>query len=281
LKKEFIRKQAIKIRKTCKSYAMIQDFLERKYDVVISRKTLKRWWKRYKEGWDFVDKSRRPHTIYKKFDWRTKKKVLDLRKKTYWQASKIKQVLIKENIFISESSIKNLIRQFRLSRGSPMEGKRLKWVRWQRKHPNSLWQIDATEEKDMTWTIAVIDDCSRYAFAITNVESFSTESVIRVLERCINSHGKPREILTDNGSQFQKQFDKWCETQKIKHIRTGISRPTTTGKVERFFGTYKRELPYCHNNPEYFRYRYNFIRPHLSLDYKTPAETYFDFAKLF
>ena len=63
LRKEFIRKQAIKLRKTCKSYARIQGFLERKYHVLVSRKTLKRWWKKYQDGWNLKDKSRKPHRL--------------------------------------------------------------------------------------------------------------------------------------------------------------------------------------------------------------------------
>ncbi|MBI5798151.1 IS481 family transposase, partial [Candidatus Woesearchaeota archaeon] len=36
-------------------------------------------------------------------------------------------------------------------------------------------------------------------------------------------HGKPREILTDNGSEFggtgkgKNQFDKWCKRRGIEH----------------------------------------------------------------
>ena len=57
-----------------------------------------------------------------------------------------------------------------------------------------------------------------------------------LLEACIRMHGKPREILTDNGHEFggtwkDSQFDKWCEQQGIIHIRTSIHKPTTLGKM--------------------------------------------------
>jgi transposase InsO family protein len=38
----------------------------------------------------------------------------------------------------------------------------------------------------------------------------------------------------------------------------------------------QRELPYCNNDFELFRYRYNHIRPHMSLNGRRPAEKYFD-----
>ena len=63
---------------------------------------------------------------------------------------------------------------------------------------------------------------------------------------------------------------------KIKNVRFHCHKPTTMGKVERFHQTVTQELPYCNGDYELFRYRYNHIRPHMSLHYKTPAEVYFD-----
>ena len=63
--------------------------------------------------------------------------------------------------------------------------------------------------------------------------------------------------------------------KRIKHIRSRVHKPTTAGKVERFHQTVQNELPYCNNDFEMFRYRYNHIRPHGSLHMKTPAEVYF------
>ena len=115
----------------------------------------------------------------------------------------------------------------------------------------------------------------------------TTENVLSALENCIEKHGRPKQILTDNGSEFggngkgDNEFDRWCKMQGIKHIRSAIHKPTTTGKVEKFHDTMNRELPYCNRDYEKFRLQYNHIRPHRSLFGKTPAEIYFDFAKIF
>ena len=106
-----------------------------------------------------------------------------------------------------------------------------------------------------------------------------------ILDELGRVHGYPREILTDNGNVFglrskHSKFDRWCRRREIKHIRTAIHSPTTTGKIERFFKTLASELKFCINHQE-FRMRYNHIRPHTSLGKKSPASVYFAFHKLF
>lgn len=287
MRKEFIRKQTIKVRKTCKSYAKIQRFLKRKYNVNISRRTLKRWWKKYQSGWNLKDQSRKPKTTHYKFEQEEIQKVIDLRNKTGYSSYQLKIKLEEKGVFMSESTIKNIIKTCGLSRGNKIEGKRFKWVRFERKHPDSMWQLDGTQLDDGTWILLIEDDCSRYCLAIRLFEHMTTKNVIEALEQCIKMHGKPREILTDNGSEFggngenENEFDKWCQKQGIIHIRSGVHKPTIVGKISRIQFTIQYELPYCFNDYEYFRYRYNHERPHRSLDGKTPAEVYFAFHKLF
>lgn len=287
MRKEFIRKQAIKVRKTCKSYAMIQNFLERKYPIKVSRKTLKRWWKKHQAGWNFKDKSRRPKEIRPSISKQFEEELVKLRKKTGYSAYQLHIKLEQKNIIISESSIKRMIKKHGLSRGSKTEGKKQSYVRWQREHPNTLWQLDGTELDDRTWRLPIIDDCSRYCLGIFFYKTMTIRNVIEALEQCIRMHGKPRQILTDNGSEFggngegDNEFDRWCQRQGIHHIRSGIHKPTTVGKVEKIHDTVNKELPYCYNDSEYFRYRYNHERPHKSLFGETPAKVYFAFHKLF
>jgi transposase InsO family protein len=161
-------------------------------------------------------------------------------------------------------------------------------VRWQREHPNSLWQIDHTDEQDNgnCYTLAVADDATRYVLALVKLNSVTTDIVTHILSDLIRIHGKPRQILTDNGSAYggkskHSRFDRWCRRQGIHHIRTRIHSPTTNGKVERVFKTIDEELPYCHNDTERFRMRYNHFRPHSSLNGRSPAQKYHNFATLF
>lgn len=288
MRKDIVRREAIKLKLYKKKWENIQRLLQEKYNYSVSKKTLKRWYKRFNEGnWNFRDLSRKPITIHYKFTQDDIDEVISLRENTGFSSYQMKIKLNKEKgIFISESTIKGIIRNTGLSRGNKMEGKRLKWIRFQREHPNSMWQIDGTEDEFGNWIVPIIDDCSRYCVAIGYFKENTTKNTIRLLEEASEMHGKPREILTDNGQEFggtskDSEFDKWCKKQDILHIRSGIHKPTTVGKVSRIQFTIACELPYCKKDLEYFRYRYNCERPHRSLNGKRPNQVYLAFHKLF
>jgi len=282
MKKEEIRKEFFKLRIKHHSYNQCRKILLAQHGFEFSKRTLQRWTKKLNETeWDLKDKSKRPKRIYYKINERIENKVIFLREKTGWGADKL-QSIIKE---ISETSIKRILNKHKLCK-SVKRRKRLKYIRWQRKHPNSLWQMDVSDQKIKNkYCFAVIDDCSRYCLGLIDLNRVTTQVVTQILDELARVHGYPREILTDNGNVFglrskHSKFDRWCRRRGIKHIRTAIHSPTTTGKIERFFKTLASELKFCRDHHE-FRMRYNHFRPHMSLDKKSPASVYFAFHKLF
>ena len=284
--KALIRREFIKLKLKGFSYTKCRVILRSKYDYDVATRTLKRWIRRLDEGdWDLTDGSRRPHTIHHKITPEIEKEVIELRQLTGWGPAKLFPHL--DHLSISEMSIKRILKEQGLCRPTKSRGKRIKWVRWQRKHPNSLWQIDHTDEQVADcYTLSVLDDCSRYSLALVSMTSVTTRAVIDVLNELIRGHGAPREILTINGSAYgqkskRSKFDRWCRMKRIHHIRTKIHSPTTNGKVERLFRTMDEELPFCAYDLGLFRMRYNYYRPHASLHGKCPAQIYFDFASLF
>ena len=287
MKKEEIRKEFFKLKNSGFSYKKCKSILQAKYDHQVSVRTLKRWIQRLDiGGWDLKDASKRPHLIHYKITPHIEQEVVGLRKKTGWGQQKLHIYL--KHLGISEMSIKRIIKDKCLCRETKTKGKRIKWVRWQRQHPNSLWQIDHTDEQDKfnCYTLSVLDDCSRYSLVLVKLNLVTTNVVTHILDGLIKIHGAPREILTDNGSAYglnssHSKFDRWCRRRGIKHIRTKIHSPTTNGKVERLFKTMDEEMEFCNNDFEKFRMRYNHFRPHSSLGNKTPADVYFDFARLF
>ena len=60
----------------------------------------------------------------------------------------------------------------------------------------------------------------------------TTQHVTEFLKELFKELGKPRRILTDNGSQFRKTFDKWCRRKKVVHVKSSVRHPQTMGKVE-------------------------------------------------
>ena len=287
MKKEDVRKEFFKLRIKGFSYEKCKLILSSRLDYRVTVRTLKRWNRRLNEGiWDLTDYSRKPKTIHTKITPVVEKEVISLRKRTGWGQEKLHVYL--GHLSISESTIKRILKRNNLCRETSTKGKRVKWVRWERRHPNSLWQIDYTDEQDKLncYTLSVIDDCSRYSLALVKLNTVTTNNIIHVLESLTKIHGRPREILTDNGAAFglkskHSKFDIWCRRRGIKHIRTKVHSPTTNGKVERLFKTIDEELDFCNNDIELFRYRYNHHRPHRSLRGKCPAEIYFAFYKLF
>ena len=280
MKKEDVRREFFKLKQSGFPYAKCKVLLASQFDYQVSIRTLKRWIERLDgESWDLRDKSRRPHMICQKVTPALIAQVCMLREKTGWGQDKIKQHC---SLPISATTIKRIIKAQGLTRKVKLRGQRVKWVRWQRAHPNSLWQIDHSDEQDAQghWTLSVLDDCSRYSLALVKLKSVTTNVVTQILDKLIKIHGKPREILSDNGSAYggtskHSKFDRWCRKHDIKHIRSSVHSPQTCGKVERLFQTIDNERPCCNNDQELFRLRYNHYRPHSSLGGQTPAKIYF------
>lgn len=268
MKKELIRREFFKLRIKGHSYPQCKKILKAKYNYEATIRTLQRWNKRLGEcNWDLKDKSKRPKTIHYKVNAETEERVISLRRNTGWGENKIADF-----VDVGHTTINKILNKHNLCKESKIKNKRTKYIRWQRKHPNSLWQIDHSDQKIKgKWCLSVIDDCSRYSLALLPLNRVTTSVVTKILDDLIKFHGKPREILTDNGSAYglnskNSKFDRWCRRRGIKHIRTAVHSPQTAGKVERLFQTIKEEMDICNNDLELFRLRYNHYRPHTSLE---------------
>lgn len=283
MKKELIRKEYFKLRIKGHSQNQCKKILFAKFDYEVTKRTLQRWTKKLNEdNWDLKDKSRKPKTIHKKISEETEEKIILIKKKTGWGAEKIETV-----VDLSHTSINKILKKYKLTEPTKRKNKRIKYIRWQRKTPNSLWQIDHSQHKIKNkWVVSVIDDCSRKSLAFVPVNNVTTDVVIKIIDELIKTYGKPKQILTDNGSAYglkskHSRFDRKLRLKGIQHIRGTVHSPTTQGKVERLFQTFKREFKFCNEDSELWRMRYNHFRPHTSLNNKTPDEVYEDFSLLF
>jgi transposase InsO family protein len=128
-----------------------------------------------------------------------------------------------------------------------------------------------------------IDDHARVAYC----ELYRDErglSAARFLARLVGYYRrlgiKVARLLTDNGSAYRsKGFARACRRLGIKHSFTRPRRPQTNGKAERFIQTALREWAYIPRYADYrdrakallpWLHRYNWHRPHASLDYRPP-----------
>lgn len=282
MKKEEIRKEYFKLRIRGHTNNQCRIILKAKYGHEVTIRTLRRWTHRINNTeWDLVDNSKRPRTIHTKITSEIERKVLKIRSKTGWGERRIA-----ERVKIGHWSVNKILNEHNLTQPAKRRKKRNNYVRFEREHPNTMWQIDHSDQKVKDkWLISIIDDHSRYSIGLFAVNRVTTEVVTKLLDDLIKVHGKPQQILSDNGSAYglkskHSKFDRWCNRRGIHHIRSSVHSPTTCGKVERLFQTIKRELPFCKDIND-FRMRYNHLRTHGSLENKTPAEVYFDFSRLF
>src|SRR4030067_1329996 len=267
MKKEEIRKEFFKLKFKGHSYNQCRKILSAKYNYEVHNRTLQRWEEKLrKTEWDLKDKSRKPKTIHRKINLEIEKRVIDLRNKTGFGENKL-QIYFSN---LSHKSINKILRKNKLTNPTKRKKKRIKYIRWQRKHPNSLWQIDHSDQKiDGKYVISIIDDCSRKSLAFLPVNRVTTEIVIKLIDDLIKIYGKPKQILSDNGSAYglkskHSKFDRKLKVREIEHIRGAIHSPTTQGKVERLFQTFKKEFQFCNGDSELWRMRYNHFRPHTS-----------------
>jgi putative transposase len=100
----------------------------------------------------------------------------------------------------------------------------------------------------------------------------------------------PIAVVSDNGpcyrgKTFQSLFNSTGDDPLLRHVRTRIKSPQTNGVVERFFGTLKYEHLYrayigdgdaLDMEVHRFRIIYNTIRPHQTLNDRTPKQAYLD-----
>jgi transposase InsO family protein len=114
--------------------------------------------------------------------------------------------------------------------------------------PDRAPLADGTEIKVLTG----VDDHSRYCVSAAVITRATGRAVCRALVAALRRYGVPEEVLTDNGKQFTGRFGKprpaevlferICRENGIIHRLTRVQAPTTTGKVERFHQTLRKEL---------------------------------------
>ena len=126
------------------------------------------------------------------------------------------------------------------------------YIRFQRKKPNDLWQIDiaGVETVDYlkeVYLIALLDDCSRFIVAAQYFKEQNAPNVIKIVRNAVITYGRPNEILADRGTQFKNvlgelatKYSKMLESLGIKPIFARPYHPQTKGKLERWFRTVKQ-----------------------------------------
>jgi putative transposase len=212
--------------------------------------------------------------------------ILDLRKRFGYGACRIEQLLKLRGFSISHRQIEKVLNLNNLVIPNIKKQKARKWVRYELPHPNDLWHTDWTHcpftDENLS---AYIDDKTRFITSFGLFKKATTDNTIALLKAGIAGHGKPKAVMTDHGSiyyanrpeanQDNTTFRTALNALGIKHCLARVNRPQTNGKIERFFGTYKKEyLTGSFSSLKDYIRHYNEERPHMSLNYKTPLQAW-------
>lgn len=264
----------------------------------ISRKTGYKWLKRYKQSGDagLTDLSRRPHSSPLATDAAIADAVVKAREEfPVWGGRKLHTVLLDRGIegVPAPSTITDILR--RNGRLDPAESvKHTPFKRFEHPLPNDLWQMDFKGHFPMRQgrchPLTVLDDHSRYNVLLKACSDEKTETVQQALIDTFRRYGLPYGINVDNGSPWGNQGFSDLTVLTVWLMQLGIAvshsrpyHPQTNGKDERFHRTLNLEAIHgrhfydlldCQGAFEEFRHRYNFVRPHESLQMKTPATRY-------
>ena len=189
-----------------------------------------------------------------------------------------------------------LVRHGLISPGSRRR-RRQDYQRWERDSPMALWQLDIvggvwlTDGTDAK-VVTGVDDHSRYCVIAQVMARATGRAVCLGFAGALRCFGVPEELLTDNGKQFTARFgqggevlfDRICRDNGIVHRLTHPASPTTTGKVERFHQTLRRELldaavpitdlATAQAALDPWGADYNTTRPHQALAMACPAERF-------
>ncbi|MCJ7721076.1 DDE-type integrase/transposase/recombinase [Candidatus Bathyarchaeota archaeon] len=238
------------------------------------------WWSRYQtEGWEGLQEKPKGRPCGPELEVSLKEKIIRLRKRYEWGPNKIAGYLGHRGFAVDHHKVYSVICEAGLNH--PITEPRKTWgtKRFQREHNNSLWQADFKLCSDDWWMMSYLDDHSRFITGSTKIWSPTGENAILLLEKAVRRYGIPKQILTDQGTQFKparggtSEFARVCKELGIEHITASVRRPTTIGKIEAFHKAYEVESHLFKLHWSFIRY-YHYTRPHEALNYLTPAEIY-------
>ena len=112
---------------------------------------------------------------------------------------------------------------------------------------NVCWSLDFTSDVLTDGrrfrALNVLDDHNRELLGIAINFSLSASRAVQVLTHLGECHGCPAQLRADNGPEFiSTKLSEWCEQQGIALHWIQPGKPTQNAYIERFNGSFSREL---------------------------------------
>jgi transposase InsO family protein len=268
----------------------------------VSRQSVHAWIARYELGGlsALADRSHRPSACPHQVAAEVEALICELRREhPGWGPRRIEHQLARQGVepVPGRSSIYRCLRRHGLIELRRRRKRRDEFRRWERDRPMQLWQMDVMggvelDDGNELKVVTGVDDHSRFCVAAGIVTRATSKAICQVLAASLHRYGIPDEILTDNGKCFtgrfgphpvEVMFDRILRENGISHRHTGVRSPTTTGKIERFHQSLRREflaertfvsLEGAQAELDRWVNDYNTDRPHQALEMTTPAERF-------
>ena len=111
---------------------------------------------------------------------------------------------------------------------------------------NSRWFVDlidftAQPSGPYEYILVVQDVFSRKVYAqalVSKMQAFVAKAFIKISEQ----HGPPREVNTDEGTEFKGQFDKYLESKSIPHVTKDPRDVNALATIDKAIQTIKQGL---------------------------------------
>lgn len=141
--------------------------------------------------------------------------------------------------------------------------------------PWSRLHIDYAGPIDGNFFLVIVDAYSKWP-EILKTKITTSARTIELISEVFSRQGNCDTIVSDNGPQFTSaEFDVFCKSKGIQHIKTAPYNPQSNGQAERFVDTFKRGIKKLSGNidQKLREFLMNYRRtPSYNLGKKSPAE---------
>jgi transposase InsO family protein len=151
---------------------------------------------------------------------------------------------------------------------------------------NDVWTYDFIADRTieggtLKW-LTLVDEYTRECLALHVGRTVNGADVRRVLARVVGRRGAPTRLRSDNGAEFIcEALSQWLPEQGAESIPVAPASPWENGYIESFHSRFRDEflevevfesVADAREKGRWFRREYNQVRPHSSLEYRTPHE---------
>ncbi|MCC6739559.1 MAG: transposase [Planctomycetia bacterium] len=265
---------------------------------IVGKHTLYAWKKRFEEGGaaGLVDRMREARTTDRLSEVTRRAIVMMKEAHPEWGVQRISDSLLRgPGLSASATTVLKVLHEAGYE--AEEEGRKAHEAepkRFERAAAQEMWQSDIftfrlKRQNRNVHLVGFMDDHSRFIVGFGLHATASSALVIETLRAGIANYGPPREVLTDNGTQYKtwrgkSAFAKELAMQGIAHVVASPRHPETLGKIERFWSTLWDDcvgaavfldLEDARKRIGHFIDHYNFRRPHQGIGGLVPADRFF------